>query len=96
MSSSMHLWMNTNLALRRLSKRSFYFYPFQLHPPCVYLSLLVTNCLVEIQFQLFVFVTDHVVEIQFQMFGMSKIVAERSSETKEVVSTLPLQTTVSD
>ena len=42
------------------------------------------------------FVTDHVVEIQFQMFGMSKIVAERSSETKEVVSTLPLQTTVSD
>uniref|UniRef100_A0A7N2MMX5 Uncharacterized protein n=1 Tax=Quercus lobata TaxID=97700 RepID=A0A7N2MMX5_QUELO len=31
-----------------------------------------------------------------KMFGMSKIVAERSSETKEVVSTLPLQTTVSD
>ncbi|KAJ0963366.1 hypothetical protein J5N97_028488 [Dioscorea zingiberensis] len=32
-----------------------------------------------------------------KMFGMSKIVAERSSETtKEVESTLPLQTTVSE
>ncbi|XP_059647668.1 uncharacterized protein LOC132293987 [Cornus florida] len=31
-----------------------------------------------------------------KMFGMSKIVAERSSNTKEVESTLPLQTTVSD
>ncbi|CAA0823178.1 Unknown protein [Striga hermonthica] len=29
-----------------------------------------------------------------KMFGMSKIVAERSSETKEVESILPLQTTV--
>ena len=40
--------------------------------------------------------TNCLVHIQFQMFGMSKIVAERSSETKEVVSSLPLQTTVSD
>ncbi|KAM3695317.1 hypothetical protein ACJW30_07G120600 [Castanea mollissima] len=31
-----------------------------------------------------------------KMFGMSKIVAERSPETKEVESSLPLQTTVSD
>ncbi|KAK9286922.1 hypothetical protein L1049_015329 [Liquidambar formosana] len=31
-----------------------------------------------------------------KMFGMSKIVAERSSETKEVESSLPLQTTVAD
>ncbi|KAK9286741.1 hypothetical protein L1049_015145 [Liquidambar formosana] len=31
-----------------------------------------------------------------KMFGMSKIVAERSSESKEVESSLPLQTTVSD
>ncbi|XP_072992161.1 uncharacterized protein [Typha latifolia] len=30
-----------------------------------------------------------------KMFGMSKIVAERASETKEVESSLPLQTTVS-
>ncbi|GMY06199.1 hypothetical protein FCV25MIE_01438 [Fagus crenata] len=31
-----------------------------------------------------------------KMFGMSKIIAEKSSETKEVVSSLSLQTTVSD
>ncbi|KAK4562713.1 hypothetical protein RGQ29_005280 [Quercus rubra] len=31
-----------------------------------------------------------------KMFGISKIVAERSSETKEVESSLPLQTTVLD
>uniref|UniRef100_A0A2N9HQW1 Uncharacterized protein n=1 Tax=Fagus sylvatica TaxID=28930 RepID=A0A2N9HQW1_FAGSY len=31
-----------------------------------------------------------------KMFGMSKIVAERNSETKEVESSLPLQTTVSE
>ncbi|KAK2989592.1 hypothetical protein RJ640_027366, partial [Escallonia rubra] len=31
-----------------------------------------------------------------KMFGMSKVVAERNSETKEVESSLPLQTTVSD
>ncbi|KAA8536100.1 hypothetical protein F0562_028578 [Nyssa sinensis] len=31
-----------------------------------------------------------------KMFGMSKIVAERSSESQEVESSLPLQTTVSD
>ncbi|KAE8008485.1 hypothetical protein FH972_004991 [Carpinus fangiana] len=31
-----------------------------------------------------------------KMFGMSKIVAERSSESKGVESSLPLQTTVSD
>ncbi|XP_043710798.1 uncharacterized protein LOC122659745 [Telopea speciosissima] len=31
-----------------------------------------------------------------KMFGMSKIVAERSSEQKEVESTLPLRTTVAD
>lgn len=30
----------------------------------------------------------------FQMFGMSKIVAERSVDAKEVESSLPLQTTV--
>ncbi|KAG6777852.1 hypothetical protein POTOM_017691 [Populus tomentosa] len=30
----------------------------------------------------------------FQMFGMSKIVAERSGDAKEVESSLPLQTTV--
>ncbi|KZV53372.1 hypothetical protein F511_06514 [Dorcoceras hygrometricum] len=29
-----------------------------------------------------------------KMFGMSKVVAERSSETKEVESSLPLQTTL--
>ncbi|XP_043713835.1 uncharacterized protein LOC122662307 isoform X2 [Telopea speciosissima] len=31
-----------------------------------------------------------------KMFGMSKIVAERSSEPKEVESILPLRTTVAD
>ncbi|XP_059429686.1 uncharacterized protein LOC132163418 [Corylus avellana] len=31
-----------------------------------------------------------------KMFGMSKIVAERSSEAKGVESSLPLQTTLSD
>ncbi|CAH2049598.1 unnamed protein product [Thlaspi arvense] len=31
-----------------------------------------------------------------KMFGMSKVVAERSSETKEVESALPLQTTLAD
>ncbi|XP_059623329.1 uncharacterized protein LOC132266473 [Cornus florida] len=31
-----------------------------------------------------------------KMFGMSKIVAERNSNMKEVESSLPLQTTVSD
>lgn len=81
---------------KKTIQKVFLFLPFSTSSSLCYLSLLVTNCLVEIQFQLFVFVTDHVVEIQFQMFGMSKIVAERSSETKEVVSTLPLQTTVSD
>ncbi|KAG1341881.1 hypothetical protein COCNU_05G001100 [Cocos nucifera] len=30
-----------------------------------------------------------------KMFGMSKVVAERSSQAKEVESSLPLQTTVS-
>ncbi|KAF3435708.1 hypothetical protein FNV43_RR22800 [Rhamnella rubrinervis] len=30
-----------------------------------------------------------------KMFGMSKIVAERSSETKEVESSLPLETIIS-
>ncbi|RZR74909.1 hypothetical protein BHM03_00046042 [Ensete ventricosum] len=29
-----------------------------------------------------------------KMFGMSKVVAQRASETKEVESSLPLQTTV--
>lgn len=32
----------------------------------------------------------------FQMFGMSKVVAERNSATKEVESSLPLKTAVSD
>ncbi|KAJ0009915.1 hypothetical protein Pint_34653 [Pistacia integerrima] len=31
-----------------------------------------------------------------KMFGMSKVVAERSSNSKEMESSLPLQTTVSD
>ncbi|WOG84703.1 hypothetical protein DCAR_0103887 [Daucus carota subsp. sativus] len=31
-----------------------------------------------------------------KMFGMSKIVAERNSESKEVESSLPLRTTVAD
>ncbi|XP_073065664.1 uncharacterized protein [Primulina eburnea] len=31
-----------------------------------------------------------------KMFGMSKIVAERNSETKEVESSLPLQTTLAE
>ncbi|KAL8116021.1 uncharacterized protein LOC141667179 [Apium graveolens] len=31
-----------------------------------------------------------------KMFGMSKIVAERNSQTKEVESSLPLQTTTVD
>ncbi|KAF5751098.1 hypothetical protein HS088_TW02G00108 [Tripterygium wilfordii] len=31
-----------------------------------------------------------------KMFGMSKIVAERNAEAKEVESSLPLQTTVAD
>ncbi|XP_058213294.1 uncharacterized protein LOC131325198 [Rhododendron vialii] len=31
-----------------------------------------------------------------KMFGMSKVVAERSTETKEVESSLPLQTTMAD
>ncbi|KAL8029831.1 hypothetical protein ABFX02_14G248700 [Erythranthe guttata] len=31
-----------------------------------------------------------------KMFSMSKVVAERSSETKEVESSLPLQTTVAE
>ncbi|KAI3446119.1 hypothetical protein Pfo_002784 [Paulownia fortunei] len=31
-----------------------------------------------------------------KMFGMSKVVAERSSETKEVESSLPLRTTLAE
>ncbi|XP_073148184.1 uncharacterized protein [Henckelia pumila] len=31
-----------------------------------------------------------------KMFGMSKVVAERSSEAKEVESSLPLQTTLAE
>ncbi|KAG8371355.1 hypothetical protein BUALT_Bualt13G0079100 [Buddleja alternifolia] len=31
-----------------------------------------------------------------KMFGMSKVVAERSAETKEVESSLPLRTTVAE
>ncbi|GAV85996.1 hypothetical protein CFOL_v3_29430 [Cephalotus follicularis] len=31
-----------------------------------------------------------------KMFGMSKVVAERTAETKEVESSLPLRTTVAD
>lgn len=31
-----------------------------------------------------------------KMFGMSKVVAERNSQSKEVESSLPLQTTIAD
>lgn len=89
MSSCMHLWMNTKLASRRPYRRWFYlsnFYATSSIPQAYAFSLPY----------LFLPVSNWIVQIQFQMFGMSKIVAERSSESKGIESSLPLQTTVSD
>lgn len=71
--SLMPLWMSTNLALKRLSKRSVgKHYPSERSWICLPLIFLY----------------------MFQMFGMSKSVAQRTSETKEVGSSVPLDTTV--
>lgn len=73
MNSLMPLWMSTNLALKRLSKRSVgKHYPSERSWICLQLIFLY----------------------MFQMFGMSKSVAQRTSETKEVESSVPLETTV--
>lgn len=42
------------------------------------------------------FITAVVIWLCFQMFGMSKVVAERNAEPKEVESSLPLRTVVSE
>lgn len=81
MSLSMHPWMNTKLALRRRFKRFVPIFNF-------YAYIADTENLV-----CFVDLMDDPGYF-FQMFGMSKIIAERSSETKEVESSLPLKTTV--